>query len=162
MWRPFSYLIAIIFLALPSHPSIAVEGVDPTPLCVVTTSGAHLFKVEVARTQAEKSMGLMFRKSLAEDHGMVFIYKRPRQVAMWMKNTFIPLDLVFIKSRGEVANVVHDAIPHDETPRPSTGRVGYVLELAAGVAKKINLRAGDQIFHPSISQVRARPDACRN
>ena len=162
MKRPFAYLACAIVLVVNTLPAFAELPVDPQPLCVVTSSGAHLFNVEIARSQAEKATGLMFRQALADDHGMLFIYNKPRQVAMWMKNTFIALDLVFIRQKGVVSNIVYDAQPHDLTPRPSTGRVSYVLELASGVAHKINLKAGDAVYHPALTAQEEMPDVCRN
>ena len=120
-------------------------------LTIDTASGAHVFDVEVMRNRPDLEKGLMFRKTMAADHGMLFDFGRPQDVSMWMKNTYLPLDMVFIDTAGKVINVAHDAVPMSEAIIPSGGAVLGVLEINAGVANKIGLKAGDSvkasIFH---------------
>ena len=114
---------------------------------VIASRGRTRFQVEIARTQAEQARGLMFRKSLAPDRGMLFIYKRPQPAAYWMKNTLIPLDIIFIQPDGRILSIVRNARPHDETPLPSGGLVLGVLEIAGGRAAQLGILPGDRVLH---------------
>src|SRR3989338_7731680 len=114
---------------------------------VVTSRGRARFQVEIAATQAEQARGLMFRKSLAPDRGMLFTYKRPRRPAYWMKNTLIPLDIIYIQPDGRILSIVRNARPHDETPLPSGGLVLGVLEIAGGRAAQLGILPGDRVLH---------------
>lgn len=115
--------------------------------------------VELADTAESRATGLMFRESLAPGHGMLFIYETPQPVAFWMKNTLIPLDMVFIDPTGRVAHIHPGAVPHDETPIPGSeegdpdpGRL-MVLEVAAGEAARLGLVEGAILAHPGLAEV---------
>lgn len=114
---------------------------------VVTSRGRARFQVEIAATQAEQARGLMFRKSLAPDRGMLFTYKRPQPASYWMKNTLIPLDIIYIQPDGRILSIVRNARPHDETPLPSGGLVLGVLEIAGGRAAQLGILPGDRVLH---------------
>lgn len=114
---------------------------------VVTGRGRARFQVEIAATQAEQARGLMFRKSLAPDRGMLFTYKRPQPASYWMKNTLIPLDIIYIQPDGRILSIVRNARPHDETPLPSGGLVLGVLEIAGGRAAQLGILPGDRVLH---------------
>ncbi|WP_066687136.1 DUF192 domain-containing protein [Caulobacter sp. CCH9-E1] len=114
---------------------------------VVTSRGRARFQVEIAATQAEQARGLMFRKSLAPDRGMLFTYKRPQPAAYWMKNTLIPLDIIYIQPDGRILSIVRNARPYDETPLPSGGLVLGVLEIAGGRAAQLGILPGDRVLH---------------
>lgn len=114
---------------------------------VLTSRGRARFQVEIAATQAEQARGLMFRKSLAPDRGMLFTYKRPQPAAYWMKNTLIPLDIIYIQPDGRILSIVRNARPHDETPLPSGGLVLGVLEIAGGRAAQLGILPGDRVLH---------------
>jgi uncharacterized membrane protein (UPF0127 family) len=137
--------------AVSGAPSAAAarNPQGPTePLEVVTSAGRTVrFKVEVVDTPASRELGLMFRRRLAQDAGMLFDFKSSQDVAFWMKNTFIPLDIVFIRPDGTVANIARKAKPFDETPLPSDGPVLGVLEINGGEAARIGLKAGDLVRH---------------
>lgn len=107
----------------------------------------HLFSVEVARDEAAHERGLMFRRHLAPDHGMLFDFGRPRPAAMWMRNTYIPLDILFLDGAGRITKIHPWAQPHDETPIESNGRVRAVLELPGGTSERLGLKVGDRIRH---------------
>jgi uncharacterized membrane protein (UPF0127 family) len=118
------------------------------PLTLVTDKGRVAFKVEDADTDARREIGLMYRKVLAADRGMLFDFKKPTDnVAFWMCNTLIPLDIVFIRPDGRVLSIARNARPRDKTPLPAGGRVRGVLELAGGRAAQIGLMPGDQVIH---------------
>lgn len=114
---------------------------------IVTLRGRQRFQVEIAATRAQQERGLMFRKSLAPDHGMLFTYAKPQRVAYWMKNTLIPLDIIYIAPNGKILSIARNARPHDETPLASGGLVLGVLELAGGRAAQLGILPGDRVLH---------------
>ena len=116
-------------------------------LRVVTKSGKHEFIVEIAVTGRQHAQGLMFRQSLAKNAGMLFDYKIPTSITMWMKNTFIPLDMIFIGNDGRVINVVQRAIPFSENVISSAGKARGVLEVNGGTASRLGIMPGDNILH---------------
>ncbi len=127
---------------LAVHP---VSGLTVVPLTVTTASGPHAFKVEVASTPAEQERGLMFRTTMGADEGMIFPMNPPRPAAFWMKNTVIPLDIIFIGADHKVLNVAANAVPYDLSPLPSDGDAAGVLELNGGRAAQIGMKAGDTV-----------------
>lgn len=134
-------VLALILLA----PISACSGENH--LVVHTAKGDFAFKVEIAETNEERSKGLMFRDSLSDDAGMLFDFHEERPVAFWMRNTLIPLDMIFIGADGVVKNVHVNARPLDPTSIPSEGPVQFVLEIAGGRSVEIGLVAGDRIEH---------------
>jgi hypothetical protein len=138
--------------AVWTAPSVAQEDLNPQSglpvekLQIVTHDGhVHKFKVEIADNDASRERGLMFRKSLAPDAGMLFDFKVPQGVQFWMKNTLIPLDMLFIDEHGTVLNVAANATPLSETDIPSAGPVLGVLELRGGRAAELGVKAGDTV-----------------
>lgn len=115
------------------------------PLTITTSHGVFHFQVEVADTDASREHGLMFRRALAADRGMLFDFKRPLAVAFWMKNTLIPLDMLFIGSDGRVVSIAANAQPLSEAQIPSGGPVLGVLEIRGGRAAQIGAEPGDQV-----------------
>ena len=130
---------------LRASQAVAAPGLETVE--IVSSRGRARFQVEIAATPAEQARGLMFRKSLAPDRGMLFIYKRPQPVAYWMKNTLIPLDIIYIQPGGRILSIVRNARPHDETPLPSGGPVLGVLEIAGGRAAQLGVLPGDRVLH---------------
>lgn len=124
------------------HPE---SGLAVVPLTVVSGGKSHVFRVEVAASEAEQAKGLMFRTMMGADEGMIFPEKTPRKAAFWMRNTVIPLDLLFIGPDHRVLNIAADAVPYDETPLPSAGPVIAVLELNAGRAAELGIAPGDRV-----------------
>ena len=119
-------------------------------LSIITSNGSkHNFLVEVARTEEEKKIGLMFRKTLAKNAGMLFLYKREALRLMWMKNTFIPLDILFIDQKGVIKRVVKRTIPHSLATISSRQSVLAVLELRGGITSSLEIKKGDRIEHPA-------------
>jgi uncharacterized membrane protein (UPF0127 family) len=119
------------------------------PLTIVSASGArHPFQVEVMRAEAERAQGLMFRRSLAADRGMLFDFERVEPVSMWMKNTYISLDMVFIRPDGTIARVAANTEPLSTQTVSSGEPVLGVLEVPAGTASRLGVKAGDRVEHP--------------
>ena len=128
-------------------PAAAAPSTKLDTVEILTSRGRVKFTVELAVTRAEQERGLMFRKSLAPDRGMLFPYKPPRPAAFWMKNTLIPLDIIYIAPNGRVLSIARNAVPHDETPLPSGGVVGGVLEIAGGRAAQLGILPGDLVLN---------------
>jgi len=125
---------------------------DPITLVVETGRGERSFTIEVADTDQERSAGLMFRRNMADDHGMLFVFEQTRRVAFWMKNTPMPLDLVFIGDNGRVEAILPGE-PFSTAPIAPDAPVRFVLELRAGTAQKAGMSNGDTVRHPEIDRV---------
>jgi uncharacterized protein len=115
-----------------------------------TETGEHSFDIEVMTTMAERAKGLMFRRSLPAKSGMLFVYDRPQAATMWMKNTYIPLDMVFIAEGGEVHRIEANTEPFSTAIISSEGDIIAVLELNAGEAARIGLKRGDRAIFPGL------------
>ena len=116
-------------------------------MAVVTKTGCHIFKSEIADTAMERSKGLMFRTRLAPDGGMLFDFGETRTVAMWMKNTFVPLDMIFIARDGAVVAVVENTVPQSTDIISPAPPAYSVLEVLAGTVDRINVEPGDRVEH---------------
>jgi uncharacterized membrane protein (UPF0127 family) len=122
----------------------AQTGLRIVPLTIVSHTGAHHFTVEVAATPDQQERGLMFRHSLAGDRGMIFPYDPPQEVGFWMKNTLIPLDIIYIRANGTIARIAN-AQAMDITPLPSGEPVALVLEIRGGRAAELGIKPGDKV-----------------
>jgi uncharacterized protein len=107
------------------------------------------FDIELALSSEQQAQGLMYRRSLAADAGMLFVYRPARQVVMWMKNTVIPLDMLFIAEDGEIVKIVERTVPFSLTNISSDRSVGGVLEINGGTANRLGIRPGDRVVHPA-------------
>ena len=123
---------------------------DDTQLTVKSAAGEHRFTVEIADTPAQQQKGLMFRQELAPDAGMLFDFHESRQVSFWMQNTLIPLDMLFIRTDGSIANIRVNAHPLDPTSIPSDGPVEFVLEIPGGRSVELGIKAGDTVVNDRI------------
>ena len=141
-------LFIIVLLALKPFAAGAQDSLSKIePLTVATGADAAMFTVEIADNDALRARGLMFRQRLPEDHGMLFDFGAPREVAMWMKNTLIPLDMLFIRADGSIAYIAENTVPKSLDTIGVKEPVLAVLELAAGVTRKLGIRAGDTVYH---------------
>jgi len=131
----------------PALPRQAQTGLRKVPLTITSKTGVHHFTVEVAATPEQQETGLMFRKSLAPDRGMIFPYDPPQDISFWMKNTLIPLDIIFIRADGTIARIAN-AKAMDTTPLPAGEPVGLVVEIAGGRAKQLGIKEGDLVSWP--------------
>ena len=128
-------------------PTRAQQAFEKSPLVAVTPLGKFDFNVEIAATDAQRTTGLMYRQSMARDAGMLFDFKISRPVMMWMKNTYLPLDMVFIDKSGRIVRIAKDTTPHSLDVISSGGPVRYVLELNAGTSERVGLQAGQVLQH---------------
>ena len=133
----------------------AAYAAETIPLVLQTRSGAHRFEVEIANTDEKRTVGLMYRRSLGQNAGMLFLYEPPQPIAMWMRNTYIPLDMIFISPDNRVHRIVERTEPFSLQTIPSGGTVKGILEVNAGVAAKIGLKPGDGVRYrlPSTAPV---------
>lgn len=114
-------------------------GLALVPLTITQGTSVHHFTVEVARTEAEQERGLMFRTELAADRGMVFPFAQPKFAAFWMRNTLIPLDMIFVRTDGSIDRIAENTVPQSEEPVASGGLVAAVLELPGGTAARLGI-----------------------
>lgn len=133
-----------------AHPASAQSPIHEQPLVIETKAGPVEFQIEIADDPEERSRGLMFRRSMGENVGMLFVHASTREITMWMKNTYIPLDMIFIGENGEVVSIAANTVPHSLAVISSKVPAQYVLELNAGAAKKHGIRPGDAAKHASI------------
>lgn len=141
-------------ILLAGTPACASAGTEPEPLVlleILTTAGArHQFSVEIADTDRSRSRGLMFRNELPADQGMLLFYDYPRPVSIWMKNTYLPLDILFINDRGRVARIVERATPLSLEPMSSGTKARAVLEINGGRSAELGIRVGDRVIVPPV------------
>ena len=124
------------------HP---VSGLQVIPLTISHGGESHLFRVEVARTGQEQAHGLMFRTEMGSDEGMLFPFRPPRRASFWMKNTVIPLDILFIGPDGRISNIAANAVPYSLSPLVSDGTAMAVLELNGGRAAQLGIVPGAKV-----------------
>jgi len=140
--------LAVVFIAALAAAGGAARSGGLEALQIVTAAGTHDFQVEIAKDDASRARGLMDRRFMPADHGMLFEFDREGPEAFWMKDTYIPLDMIFISRTGIVTNIVANAEPLSERAIPSGPPCMAVLELNGGAAAKIGLRIGDKVRHP--------------
>jgi len=147
--RTILFLLAALLTGL-AQVSIGAElqQFPTSQLTVVSTTGPHRFKVEVAETPEQMIQGLMFRRSLPPDAGMLFDYKAPTTATMWMRNTLIPLDMLFVDAQGRIVNIHQRAVPQSLDIISATAPVRAVIELNGGTAARLGIAPGDQVVHP--------------
>lgn len=139
-------VLAVAMLCITPALSRAA-GEQTQTLEIVSKSGVHVFAVEVMHTPEEKAKGLMYRRELAEGRGMLFDFAPEQPVSMWMKNTYISLDMIFIRADGRISRIAENTTPESEAIIAG-GTVRGVLEVIAGTAKKYGIVAGDRVAHP--------------
>ncbi len=125
---------------------------DQHTLEIASKTGVHVFSVEIADSEAAREKGLMFRKKLPEGQGMLFNFHREQNVTFWMQNTYIPLDMIFIRANGQILRIAENTEPLSTELIPSGGPVLAVLEVIAGTASKFGIAPGDRVAHPIFNQ----------
>jgi uncharacterized membrane protein (UPF0127 family) len=140
-WTAF-ILIGFLLAAGPARPA------DPHTLEIVSKSGVHVFTVEIADSEPAREKGLMFRKKLPDGEGMLFDFHREQEVSFWMKNTYIPLDMIFIRGNGRILRIAENAKPLSTDLIPSEGPVLAVLEVIGGTAHRLGIAPGDRVAYP--------------
>jgi uncharacterized membrane protein (UPF0127 family) len=135
----------LLVFGLAMGPALALDRAE---LTIHTRQGPLTYFVEIARTPSERSHGLMFREELEKDHGMLFDFGEEQPVSFWMKNTPLPLDLLFILADGEIVRITEQAEPYSQKLLPSGQPVRYVLEILGGSAGARGIRTGDRLGRP--------------
>lgn len=136
-------------------PDVALARGPTERLSIETASGRTIdFDVEVARSEKEKAKGLMFRTKLADSEGMLFPYGREMEITMWMRNTYIPLDMLFIKPDGTIHRIAAQTAPFSEDIIASEGMVSAVLEIAGGAAERLGISQGDLVRHGAFANLK--------
>lgn len=125
-----------------------LQRFETSELTIVSSTGRHRFTVEIADTEAQMAQGLMFRQALARDAGMLFDYRRPTMASMWMRNTLIPLDMLFVDEQGRIVNIHERAVPKTLDAIAAAAPVRAVVELNGGTAARLGIKPGDQVVHP--------------
>jgi uncharacterized membrane protein (UPF0127 family) len=143
-------LVLLLLLAALSvdRASAQLQQFPTAPLTIESAGGPRKFAVELATTPAQMEQGLMFRRSLAPGSGMLFDFKTPSMAAMWMKNTLIPLDMLFVDAQGRIVNIHERAVPGSLDPIGAAAPVRAVVELNGGTAARLGIRPGDRVVFP--------------
>jgi hypothetical protein len=149
--RSLLALIVAILAALLAFGAVDAAGsvtFEETPLFIEATSGRFEFQVELAVSPEQRSQGLMFREDLDEDRGMLFDFGRSQRASMWMRNTYVPLDMLFIDAAGRITQIAANTQPLSDAAIASREPVRAVLELRAGVTARLGIEPGDRVIHP--------------
>ena len=141
-------LVAALAILLMLGVSLAAQAASIQPLEIATKSGVQVFSVEMATTEEEKQTGLMHRRELPDGKGMLFDFSPEQQISMWMKNTYISLDMIFIRADGRILRIAENTEPLSTKIISSGGLAKGVLEVIAGTAKKYGIQPGDRVAHP--------------
>jgi uncharacterized membrane protein (UPF0127 family) len=145
--------LLILSSPLPLSAQQDVEFERDTLSIVARRGDVFEFNVELAETSEQKSRGLMFRREMADNEGMLFLHRRDRVLTMWMANTFLPLDMLFIERDGTIARIEENTIPQSRDVISSRKRVRAVLELNAGTARNLGISAGDEVVYERFNQL---------
>ena len=145
--RPLHWLVVVLPLFAAAGAAAASISFEESPLTIAAADDRFEFQVELAVTPAERSQGLMFRESLADDHGMLFDFGSAKPVSMWMRNTYIPLDIIFIRANGSISRIARNAQPLSDDVIASGEPVTAVLELRGGLTDERGIDVGDQVVH---------------
>jgi len=141
---------ALLVAAACAAPLAAVADCAPEVVDIRDADSTLRFKVEVVDDAAERARGLMYRETLPKFSGMLFVYEKPQPVAFWMKNTLIPLDMLFFDDAGRLVKIKSEARPHDETPVVGGDDIRFVLEINGGLAEELGIEPGAEMRHPAI------------
>jgi len=149
LFRRRLLLLLLLFLAAAANVALAQLAQFPrSELTIVTAGGPRKFSVELATTPAQMEQGLMFRQSLAPDSGMLFDFQAPSMATMWMKNTLIPLDMLFVDAQGRIVNIHERAVPGSLDTIAAAAPVRAVIEVNGGTAARFGIRPGDKVIFP--------------
>ncbi len=147
--RAVLLIVVLLATALPGHAAEPqLQQFATADLIIVSAGGPHRFTVELAATPAQMEQGLMFRQALAPDAGMLFDFKRPTLATMWMRNTLIPLDMLFVDGHGRIVNIRDRAVPRSDDVIAAAAPVRAVIELNGGAAERLGIKPGDRVLYP--------------
>jgi len=148
-WRGVRVWLAVaVIVAFTAFAGALAQAASFQTLEIATKNGVQIFSVEMATTEDEKQKGLMYRRELADGKGMLFDFSPEQQISMWMKNTYISLDMIFIRADGRVLRIAENTEPESTAIISSGGLARGVLEVPAGTARKYGISPGDRVSHP--------------
>lgn len=145
---PAAFLIGVV-LAFGMSPATGAAKKATEPLSIETAKATHAFQIELAVTPDEQRTGLMYRREMAKDAGMLFLYDNGSRITMWMANTYMPLDMLFIGPDGRITHIVERTVPESTELIGSNGPARAVLELNGGTASRLGIKVGDRVIHPA-------------
>jgi uncharacterized protein len=146
--RLAALVVASLALCWAFGGGLSARAAGQSTVEIISTTGTHTFAVELANNDDERSRGLMYRKELPEGRGMLFDFEREAPVAFWMHNTYIPLDIIFIRGDGRILRIAENAEPLSDRLIPSGGPVRAVLEVIGGTARRLGIAPGDHVTSP--------------
>ena len=146
--RPVWFAVVALIFVCCAFSTFSAQAAKIEPLEIITKSGVQVFSVELATTEDEKTTGLMYRKELPEGRGMLFDFSPAEEVSMWMKNTYVSLDMIFIRPDGRILRIAENTEPLSTKIISSRGLAKGVLEVVAGTARKFGIQPGDRVAHP--------------
>ena len=146
--------VAFLLVLFAATGAAGLETFATGTLSIVTAQGEKTFNVEIAETPQQHAQGLMFRQKMAPDAGMLFVYDRPERASFWMKNTYLPLDMVFIAPDGRIESIRQRTVPLSLTPVHSRGKILAVLELNGGTTSRLGIKPGDEVRHALFGNVK--------
>lgn len=149
-----NYIYILIFISIAftnANADTNKTTFQKSSLTIQTKDSEYIFNIEIAVTEKERSRGLMYRKELKQTEGMLFLYPEKQIIKMWMKNTLIPLDMIFINNNGKIMDIFKMTIPKDLTPIGPDVKLKGVLEINGGLTSYLNINKGDFIIHPSLN-----------
>ena len=147
-----AFLFLLFGLLFAGDAPAQLQSYEKSTASIVTSAGKRDFTIELALTPAQQAQGLMFRREMAPDAGMLFVFPESREQTFWMKNTFLPLDMIFIKPDGTILSIAERTVPLTETPVPSHGNAKAVLEVNGGTAARLGIKPGDKVSAPALSK----------
>lgn len=150
IWLRITALLAavVVIVWAAGEGAQAQAAFERTTLSIETADGRHDFDTELALTSAQQSQGLMFRRQMAADAAMLFFHRRETVATMWMRNTFLPLDMLFVATDGRIVHIVERTVPQSLTTISAGRPVRAVLEVNAGTVRRLAIRTGDRLIHP--------------
>ncbi len=150
MWlRNTAVLAALVMIAWAVGVGVQAQATfDRSTLTIETSGDSHAFDIELALTPAQQSQGLMFRRQMAPNAGMLFYHRRDTVATMWMRNTFLPLDMLFVAADGRIVHIAERTVPQSLTAISAGKPVRAVLEVNAGTVRRLAIRSGDRLIHP--------------
>ena len=153
LWVLFRGSIIAMLTSMASFAAFAAsDSQSDSTITIATRDAQHIFTIEIAHTPEEMERGLMFRDHLEPDHGMLFLFDDDREVSFWMKNTLIPLDLIFTDASGRIVRIAERAVPFSTELIPSQKPVRAVLEVNGGTAERLHIEVGDRLVYPALSE----------
>ena len=150
--RSLLALFGLVLLVQPAPAQQPLQSFSKGELTIETAAGPKKFTIELATTELQREQGLMYRTRMAANAGMLFIYPSVQPIAMWMKNTYIPLDMVFIAADGTIQNIQERAVPQSLATVASTGLAKAALELNGGVVEQLGIKPGDKVIATGLNQ----------